>query len=131
MDILYKKDRLFSVPQLKDRGWTDAAVKRFMPKEDDTRDNPIYSYAGAPMRFYLIRRVKRIERTKAWLEWREKSSTRRVAATQAVATKTADLMSHVATMDIEVPKIGDKELLDRSIQHYNDNHDSENRASTC
>jgi hypothetical protein len=64
------RERVFSVPDLRKRGWTDAAIRRFMPTPDDTRPNPYYSRAAAPMKFYFSNRVKRLERTKGWQEWR-------------------------------------------------------------
>lgn len=47
------------------------AIARFLPEPDDTRPNPHYTKA-APMRFWLIRRIKRVEKTKRFLAWADK-----------------------------------------------------------
>ena len=57
---------LFSVPELRGRGWTDLAIKKFLPEPDDTRPNPRYRWAGAPMKFYPISRVAAIEQSASW-----------------------------------------------------------------
>lgn len=57
---------LFSVPDLKVRGWTPTAIAKFLPEPDDTSPNPYYSRAGAPMKFWLKKRIYRVEKTKGF-----------------------------------------------------------------
>jgi len=82
------RNKLYSVPNLKDRGWTATAIKKFLPEmPDDIRDNPHYSRAGAPMKFWLKARVHRAEKTKRFLAWTEGAATRSASALIAVETK--------------------------------------------
>ena len=66
------RDKLYTVPDLKDRGWSASAIKLLLPVEpDDTRDNPRYARAGAPMKLWLKTRVHRVEMTKRFQSWKE------------------------------------------------------------
>ena len=38
--------------QLKDRGWTDSLIRKFLSEADKTRTNPHYR-SGPPMRLYV------------------------------------------------------------------------------
>lgn len=49
--------------RLKERGWTDGMIKKFLGEPDDTLVNPVFKCA-APMALYDINRVKRIEKRK-------------------------------------------------------------------
>ena len=66
------RKQLYSVPDLKGRGWTDTAIKKFLSSEpDDMRDNPRYSHAGAAMKMWLKIRVLRVEKTKRFVAWKQ------------------------------------------------------------
>lgn len=94
---------LYSVPELKVRGWTDTAIKRFLPDEpDDTRDNPKYPNAGAPMKLWLRSRVHRVERTKGFLAWREGVARRKQAAQKAVATRENNMVRQMEEAEITI-----------------------------
>ena len=43
--------------ELKQRGWTDGLIKKFLPKPDETKTNPVIKSA-APMKLYKIKRFK-------------------------------------------------------------------------
>jgi hypothetical protein len=51
---------LFTMRQLKQRGWTAALIKKFLDPPDATRPNPHYKSA-APMRLYMATRVEAVE----------------------------------------------------------------------
>jgi hypothetical protein len=116
----YAREQLFSIPQLKKRGWTDTAVKRFLPQPDDTRPNPYYSNAGGPMKMFLIPRVEQIEATVDFQDWLSASARRKDAAWDGVLTKEAKLSGFVANLVIEVPQLSAEELLSRAVEHYNE-----------
>jgi len=65
-DKSYKRDELYSVPDLIARGWTRTTIMNLMDDHDDTRPNPHYKCAS-PMKFYLKLRVEKIEmQTNDW-----------------------------------------------------------------
>lgn len=111
----YDRKSLYSLPELKRRGWTDAAIRKFLPEPDDTRPNPVYSSAGAPMRFYLISRVEAIEQTPEWQAW--KAGKR--SSTKALTTKVKKLLRAVEQIEINVPSLSPEDLRDRAIQDFN------------
>lgn len=55
--IKMKKNIYYRNSELKQRGWTDGLIKKFLPKPDETKTNPIVKSA-APMKLYKIKRVK-------------------------------------------------------------------------
>ena len=57
-----KEKIYFRSSELKQRGWTDGLIKKFLPKPDETKTNPIVKSA-APMKLYKIKRVERIEKS--------------------------------------------------------------------
>ena len=81
-----KKEEYATKSQLKESGWTDTMVKKFLGTPDATKTNPYYKCA-APMGLYDMKRVKRVERTKAFKEAMAKSEARKAAAEKAVVTK--------------------------------------------
>jgi hypothetical protein len=95
--------RLYSVPELKARGWTDTAIKRFLPGEPDgTRDNPRYPNAGAAMKLWMRSRVHRVERTKGFLAWREGVARRKQATQKAVATRVDNMVRQMEEAEITI-----------------------------
>ena len=52
-----KKNIYYRNSELKQRGWTDGLIKKFLPKPDETKTNPVIKSA-APMKLYKIKRVK-------------------------------------------------------------------------
>jgi hypothetical protein len=94
---------LYSVPELKDRGWTDAAIRRFLPSEPDaTRRNPMYRRAGAPMRMWLASLVEQAEETESFRTWLKQSEKRKMAALKAVLTREENIEQRVRNADITI-----------------------------
>ena len=71
MRRIHDREKLYSRPDLKARGWTDTLIDRHLPEPDDYRDNPHYKCAG-PMKMWLRRRVHCAERRKAVVAHMEK-----------------------------------------------------------
>jgi hypothetical protein len=104
MNKAYNRTLLFSIPELKTRGWTDTAIKRFLPEPDDTRPNPRYSQAGAPMQFWLKSRVYRVEKTKRFLAWRAGSETRKAAAQKAIGTRISRMEEAMESVEVTIQR---------------------------
>ncbi len=116
----YDRKLLFSVPELKTRGWTSSGISKFSPEPDDMRPNPRFSSAGGPMKFYLISRVEALERTPEFQKWLSKSNQRKTAALRTVETKEQKLLDYVDEIEIEVPSLTPEELINRAVAHYNE-----------
>jgi hypothetical protein len=77
----------FTKTQLKDRGWTDAAISRFLGLEDRRRK---FYYGYGEAKLYSVARVEPAEAKPEFLAWRE-SKERRIKA-QGAESKMVDLL---------------------------------------
>ena len=109
--------------ELKQRGWTEGLIKKFLPKPDETKTNPVIKSA-APMKLYKIKRVERIEKSEKFIKEMESISMRKAAARKAVETKTAKTIEWANSIKIDVPSIDKDKLLRKAIYHYNQYHDT-------
>ncbi|MCC3763983.1 hypothetical protein K3N28_12995 [Glycomyces sp. TRM65418] len=76
-------------PILRSRGWTDAAVRDFLPEPEGLKPNPRFPVSGAPMQVWRPATVAAAEAGPEWREWRERSLRRRGTTLDALA-ETAD-----------------------------------------
>jgi hypothetical protein len=109
--------------ELKQRGWTEGLIKKFLPKPDETKTNPVIKSA-APMKLYKIKRVERIEKSEKFIKAMESIAKRKAAARKAVETKTAKTIEWANSIKINVPSIDKDKLLRKAIYHYNQYHDT-------
>ncbi len=103
---------------LKDRGWTDALIKRFLRTPDKTAKNPHYK-SGPPMLLYAMSRVEEVERSEEWSNAQAATETRRIAGRRSTTTKRKNLLQAVQKITVTVPMLSKDELIDRAREHYN------------
>jgi hypothetical protein len=77
-----------SIAGLIQRGWTRAAIERFLGEPDRVEPNPLFRN-GAPMRLYLTARAEAAEHTTEFAAWRSESA-RRSATARAKALVRAE-----------------------------------------
>lgn len=113
------KQTHYSHSDLKNNGWTDSLIKKFLGDPDETADNPIYKTA-APMRFYLKSRVEEAEKNPAFVEMQQKSQQRSKIAKQVAERKKEELLEWVHSLNIEVADFPNEDKLFRAaVKHYN------------
>lgn len=100
------------------RGWTEAAIRRFLGEPDRLAPNPVYRSA-APARLYSLSRVIAAEAAAEWQEWRRSADRRSARGKEAAAAKRAALLAEVAAMDIRVPVMNLDDLAARAVEHRN------------
>lgn len=105
-------------PSLRDRGWTDTLINRFLPEQDLLAPNPHYR-SGATRKLYLKSRVEGVEAGQDFQVAKAQTATRKAAAAKAVATKEREIEGYVNSLTIEVPQMADNELIARACRHYN------------
>lgn len=108
----------FSVPELKDRGWTVAGINRFLGDHDIERPNP-HSKKSGPMRFYERSRVLETEQGEEWQSWLIASLARRESAKKGVETRLDRFLD--AVRDLPIPLevgIPRDELTARARRHH-------------
>lgn len=71
-------DRVWvSRPILGSRGWTDAAIRDFLPEPEGLKPNPRFGGSGHPMPVWLPETIAEAEAAQGWQEWLQKSLRRR------------------------------------------------------
>lgn len=100
------------------RGWTEAAIRRFLGEPDRLAPNPVYRSA-APARLYSMARVTAAEATPEWQEWRRLADRRSTRGKAVADAKRAQLLAEVAALDIRVPVMDLDILAARAVKHRN------------
>jgi hypothetical protein len=111
-------DGLIGTRALRERGWTEAAIKRFLGDADELRPNPVYRSA-APARLYDITRAAEAEASPGWQEWRTGAAKRSVRSSAAAETRRAALRAEIAALDIRAPLMDLGDLAERAVRHRN------------
>jgi len=99
-----RTDDCVSTGVLAERGWTPAAIRRFLGDPDRTATNPRYRSA-APMRLFSLARAVAAENTDQWQQWRAKAVERSARGKAVAETKRAALLTPIAALNIQVPAI--------------------------
>jgi hypothetical protein len=107
--------------ELKERGWTQALLERFLPEPDSTASNSHFRNA-AEMKLYRVDRVRRIERRRSFKDGLAKAAGRKQAAMRAVATKTAKTLSGLDALKITVLMLEREEVTHRASDDYRQHH---------
>ena len=110
------KQTHFSKSGLKERNWTDKAISLFLKTPNKEVENPFYKSAS-PMKLYLIKRVKKIEKSIEFQDFQKKNKTRRKGAKKSVNTKTAKLLQEVSQWKIKLQKT--ENVVKSAIKNYN------------
>lgn len=112
------KRNMLTKQNLKERGWTDALIKKYLHEPDECRQNPAYKSA-APMCLFDEARMMRIERTAEFAEDMAKTERRR-QATQKVAERRAErTLELLDQISVEVPLIEWDVLVRDACASYN------------
>lgn len=112
---------LLSVPQLKERGWTPALIKKFLGKSDAQKCNPYYRTAS-PMHLYDAERVQSCEQTEAWQQARDKAVIRSEAGKTVAAKKAVALIKEAECLSITVRRLSLEAVVKKAIESYNVYH---------
>ena len=103
---------------LAERGWTEAAIRRFLGDPDRRAPNPVYRSA-APARLYSLSRAIAAEATSEWREWRLVADQRSARGKAVAEAKRAQLLAEVAALDIRVPVMDFDTLAAAAVEHRN------------
>ena len=116
------KETGYAISQLKLRGWTLAAIKKYLGEPDFEKKNPYYS-SSANMKIFQLDRVLVAERSEQWLDWYAGSLDSRTKCSETrqkrEAQKREELIKIVTAAEISFPKINKDKLFEKAIKHYN------------
>lgn len=116
------KDVLLSKSQLKERGWTESIIKKFLPEPDMVKKNPMYSSAS-PVKLYKIKKVKKIEKNVGFQEAVERAKIRSEKMANIALSKKNKLLEQIDNMEFSIKVIPIKTVLVNSIKSYNEFHE--------
>ena len=114
--MIVKRDMITQSTVLERPGWSRTLVKRLLGEPDQRKKCPGRKRL---MCLYALERVEQCEKTEAFLTAQASLAKRVMAAEKGVATKTARLLADIDAMVVEVRTLDERELLQRSIQSYN------------
>ncbi|GAA6620829.1 hypothetical protein [Scytonema sp. NUACC26] len=124
------------------RGWTDAAIKKFLGSEDKNSKNPVYRSAS-PVCLYLLERVLEAESSEEFEHWKKLSEKRKEAAKKAAQTRQererqkqieADrkalelqkqqqlFVKEISTIRLHIQPLSHKELVALACEQWNKNN---------
>ena len=84
--------------KLKERGWTDALIRKFASMPDEYAANYAYP-GGAPVRLYRGDRITAVEGTEDFRQAKEQSAKHRTASVKALDTKRTAAITWIASLD--------------------------------
>lgn len=117
------ENELLTKSVIKERGWTEGAIKKFLGNPEITKKNPHYR-TGPPMLLWRLETVLEAEQTSQFIEWKNKHDTRREQLrTRAInqhQQKRTLLMEWVESLDVKVPKYSKGKLFQFAINNYNE-----------
>jgi hypothetical protein len=116
-----KAPTTYSVPTLKERGWTEALIKKFLGEPDVLKTNPRYKSA-APMRLYNTDRVEECEQSQDWQEAATRAQSRSKRGKEVAQRRAAELLKAIETLPITVQRLPLDTLLMEAIEAYNNFH---------
>ena len=112
------EDFLIAGDLKKERGWTDAHIKVFLPEPDRTARNP-FSRKAAPMKLYSRERVEAVEVTEEFRKAREASRRRQLAARERSLAKKKEAVAAAQALELRiVPEPWDV-VQQKALDHYN------------
>lgn len=90
-------------PLLRSRGWTEAAIRDFLPEPEGLKPNPRFAATGAPMQVWRPETVAAAEAGAEWQDWLERSLRRRKTTLEALAeSKDPDFKVRVAVVEAAI-----------------------------
>ena len=103
---------------LKERGWTDRAIERFLKQPDKEVPNPYYK-SSPPMKLYKLSRVEFIEASDDFKGFQARNQKRLDATRKGMKTKLERLLNTVASMEIFIERKHFEDVILEAIESYN------------
>ncbi|BCY10419.1 hypothetical protein [Actinoplanes sp. L3-i22] len=116
MQLRHDKDDCVSGSALAERGWTVAAIRRFLGEPDRTVPHPVLRSAG-PTRLFSLARVIAAEQSEQWRRWRARAVQRTARGKALADAGRAALLAEIAALDIRVPVLPAAALAEAAIAH--------------
>jgi hypothetical protein len=108
--------------KIKERGWTDALIRKFLGMPDDYAANFAYP-GGAPVRLYRLDRISTIEASEEFRQAQEQSAKRRTSSVKALDTKRAAVLKWIDSLEgPKLPPAPRADLTRLAVNWFNEAH---------
>ena len=107
---------------VKQRGWTESMIKKFLGDADAEKDNPMYRSAP-PMKLYAMSRVLATESEDSFVARKAKAESRSNKMKNVADMKKHELMEQIDKMELKIKVISEDSLIKNAIKNYNDFHE--------
>lgn len=107
---------------LKERGWAEAAISRFVPDCDQITPNPRFKKA-APLELYLLTRIENIEQSNGFKEFALASDKRKAAEPNGNGNENQTLLAEIEGWEILISSEALDKLRCDAIDAYNGHQD--------
>lgn len=111
------KEEYFTKTQLKERGWTDSIIKKFLPKTDLEKKNPFNR--SASIKLYKKEKVRKIEGEQDFQLVFNKSQKRSRAAKATSNLKVEELINETKQIEITIVELTKSKLVKEACESYN------------
>jgi hypothetical protein len=112
---------MWTMPRLRERGWTPAMVRDLLGGPDELKPNPVYRSA-APMGLWAEARVTAGEADPVFAQRQAAASKRSAASARVAAHKREELLAKVASVPVRVPLMDRERLIREACASYNEFH---------
>jgi hypothetical protein len=113
-----EKPKMITTSSLKERGWTQSLINKFLSQPDLLKINPYYKCA-APMKLYKLDRITCVEESKEFKCQTIIVAKRKESSLKAIKTKLDKMKNYLNAININLPQLSKEELLKRACFHYN------------
>lgn len=116
-------DKKLTKMEIKERGWTEWAIKKFLGQPDELKNNPVYRSAPK-MQLWKIDTIENAEKNDDFLKWKKSIANKRQKLSEHSKkrheTKKSLLIEWVDSLQIIIPKYEKTHLYNIAIKNYND-----------
>ncbi len=112
------KRQMLTKKAVKERGWTDTLIHRFMPSPDATKQNCKYR-SGPRIKLFDVQRVEAIEQKPEFQELFAKAQRRKAGAQKVADTLREQTLANAENVRISIRCLSEEKVLERACAHYN------------
>lgn len=110
---------LLSASKIKEHGWTESLIRRFLDPPDATAPNPMFRSA-ARVRLYDLVRILNVEASPGWQAAKAVASRRSAASSRASTRRASDVVEKAGRFKVTLPVLSDKTLYRLAVDHRNE-----------
>ncbi len=112
-----EKEKYITKTDLKNRGWTDGAIAKFLGNPDLTKRNPHYRSAS-PMQLFSITRIEVVEATPEFQDWKIKQQSRKRKIQEKKQSQQQSQIENIQELRNKYPTVRQPEIVFQFSQEF-------------